>query len=172
MTANYAITIPSVADAYSIASLHVTSWKGTYPSLLPAETINALTVERRQSQWQAWLSPTEPKRFSRIARTEDGIIVGFVLAGPSRTVSEFADFELDALYVLKNDQRKGVGYGLLKEAIQAAKRHQSTSLGFWVVAGNVRAESFYRSNGAKQVAEKRDRIGDYEIVEIGYSIAL
>lgn len=166
-----AITPAGLDDAPAIAAVHVTGWRETYPGLLPASVIDRLTVERRETQWRGWLSSSERPPFVCVAR--DGqAIVGFVLAGPTRTVTAFADRELDALYVLASHHGRGIGRALIEAAIIDARASAAAALGFWVVAENRRARAFYEAGGASAVAERREVLEGREIAEIGYRLAV
>jgi hypothetical protein len=152
-----AITPAGLDDAPAIAAVHVTGWRETYPGLLPAFVIDGLSVERRADHWRRWLASSERLPFVRVAR--DGqAIVGLVLAGPTRTVTAFADREL--------------GRALIEAAIIDARASAAAALGFWVVHGNTRARRFYEAGGAEAVAERKELLDGAEVVEVGYRLSV
>ncbi len=166
-----AITPAGLDDAPAIAAVHVTGWRETYPGLLPAFVIDGLSVERRADHWRRWLASSERLPFVRVAR--DGqAIVGLVLVGPTRTVTAFADRELDALYVLASHHGRGIGRALIEAAIIDARASAAAALGFWVVHGNTRARRFYEAGGAEAVAERKELLDGAEVVEVGYRLSV
>lgn len=70
----------------------------------------------------------------------DGRVVGFAVVE--------AD-ELDALYVLPEAQRRGVGSALFGRA----QEERPQGFGFWVFRDNARARRFYESHGARFLYE-------------------
>ncbi|MCE1237451.1 MAG: GNAT family N-acetyltransferase [Hyphomicrobiales bacterium] len=148
------ITPADAADAEAIAAVHVASWETTYRGLVPATLLAGMTLERRVTQWRMRLDAVDGGRFVRVARRFDGEIVGMVQAGSARTVGDFAEWELDVLYVLDRHHGAGVGRRLMTAAVEEARAKGAASLGLWVVAGNVRAFAFYRRGGAVVVTER------------------
>jgi GNAT superfamily N-acetyltransferase len=94
------------------------------------------------------------------------------LAGPTRTVTAFADRELDALYVLASHHGRGIGRALIEAAIIDARASAAAALGFWVVHGNTRARRFYEAVGAEAVAERKELLDGAEVVEVGYRLSV
>ena len=166
------ITPAQIGDAEAIAAVHVASWEATYRGLVPAAVLAGMTLERRTAQWCARLASVDGDRFIRVARRLDGEIVGVVQAGPARTVGDFADSELDVLYVLDRYHGSGVGRRLMAAAIEQARSQGARTLGLWVVVGNARARAFYEKAGAVFAAERTDGDGAERMVEHGLRIDL
>ena len=167
-----AVTPAQIGDAEAIAAVHVASWEATYRGLVPASVLAEMTLERRTAQWRARLASADGDRFIRVGRRLDGEIVGMVQAGPARTVHDFADWELDVLYVLDRHHGSGVGRRLMAAAIEQARSKGARSLGFWVVVGNARARAFYEKAGAVFAAERAQGDGAARMVEHGLRIDL
>ena len=131
-------------DALAVAQVHVRSWQEAYQGLLPDNYLAQLRAEDRASQYDfATRDPLKPRT---IVALEDGQILGFATTAPSRD-ADLADYgELCALYVHPDRWGKGIGTAL----VAAARAHLFES-GFrdallWVLAGNLRAERFYRAD--------------------------
>lgn len=129
-------------DAIAVARVHVRSWQVAYRKLLPDDYLDQLRPEDRAQTYDfATLDPLKPRT---IVAAEERRIHGFATTAPSRDPDLPADGELCALYV--DPDRWGQGIG---RALVTAARAGLSGLGFrnaflWVLAGNVRAERFYR----------------------------
>ena len=100
---------------------------------------------------------------------EDSSIFGFATTAPSR-VPDLPEYgELCALYVDPGQWGRGVGVAL----VLAARTHL-VELGFrsaflWVLAGNVRAERFYRMDGwSPDGMSRTDTMWGVTVEEIRY----
>jgi GNAT superfamily N-acetyltransferase len=100
-----------LADAGSIAQVHVASWHGAYRGIVPDEIIDARTVELRRSQWPSNLQQAD--RITLVACDEQGTVQGFASAllqdGSDRGFRSY----LEMLYVVPKEQRWGIGRTLL-----------------------------------------------------------
>jgi len=81
-----AITIRrvSVADAASIAEVHVSSWQTTYRGIISAEFLDNLTCQKQYKSWLHFLAKTDEPIFVYLAEDEQGKVIGFVAGGPER----------------------------------------------------------------------------------------
>jgi GNAT superfamily N-acetyltransferase len=131
-------------DAMAVARVHVRSWQVAYRTLLPDGYLDGLRPEDRAQKYDfASIDPAKPKT---IVAEEGGLILGFATTMPSRDESLPEHGELCALYADPEYWGRGIGVALI-----AAAREQLLSQGFakaflWVLAGNVRAERFYRTD--------------------------
>jgi GNAT superfamily N-acetyltransferase len=129
-------------DAIAVARVHVRSWQVAYRTLLPDDYLDQLRPEDRAERYDfATLDPLKPRT---IVAEEQGTIQGFATTAPSRDPDMPNHGELFALYVHPEQWGRGIGAAL----VSAARAHLF-ELGFrkallWVLAGNVRAERFYR----------------------------
>jgi GNAT superfamily N-acetyltransferase len=140
-------------DATAVARVHVRSWQVAYRTLLPDDYLDQLRPEDRAKTYDfANLDPLKPRT---IVAAEEGLILGFATTMPSRDADLPDHGELCALYVDPDKWGKGIGIALI-----AAARANLLALGYrkallWVLAGNVRAERFYRID--QWVADGRRR---------------
>jgi GNAT superfamily N-acetyltransferase len=103
------IRMAELRDAAAIAHVHVQSWLTTYKGIVPQEYLASLNEAERTSSWEDWLA-----RDIIVAVAEiDGEIVGFAGGGPIREPLEPYDAELYTLYLLEDEQGRGLGKGLL-----------------------------------------------------------
>jgi ribosomal protein S18 acetylase RimI-like enzyme len=158
-------------DALSVARVHVRSWQVAYRTLLPNEYLDRLRAEDRAEKYDfASLDPRTPRT---IVAAEGGLICGFATTAPSRD-SDLPDHgELCALYVDPDQWGRGIGVAL----VSAARVHLLES-GFqnallWVLAGNVRAERFYRMDRwLPDGRSRKDSVWNVTVNEIRYQRAL
>ena len=129
-------------DAIAVARVHVRSWQAAYRNLLPDDYLDGLRPEDRAEKYD-FASPDRAKPTTIVAAEED-LILGFVTTAPSREPDLPDHGELCALYVDPEYWSRGLGAALV-----SAARGSLLTLGFrnaflWILAGNVRAERFYR----------------------------
>ena len=141
-------------DAIAVARVHVRSWKAAYRTLLPDDYLDQLRPEDRAQKYN--FSSLDPLQPQTIVAAEAGVIHGFATTAPAREPDMPGCGELCALYVDPDQWSRGIGVALV-----AAARSRLFDLGFrgavlWILAGNVRAERFYRIDG--WVPEGRRRI--------------
>lgn len=132
-------------DALAVARVHVRAWQVAYRGLMPDGYLDGLRVEDRAQRYDfATTDVTQPRT---LLAEEAGAILGFVTISPARDRDATGQGELCALYVEPDWWGRGIG-----RALVAAGRSEMYRLGFtrailWVVAGNARAEQFYRADG-------------------------
>ena len=160
------VTAASSEDLRAVAETHVASWRGAYASLLPADYLAGLSVERREASWRQVLAEA---RSELLVAKEDGEVIGFASIGPSRDDNAPPERgEVWAIYVRPSAWSTGVG-----RALWLAARERLLSMGFrsvslWVLVGNERAIDFYLSAGFKVEAgsEKEFELGGAKVREV------
>jgi len=79
-----------VGDALAIATVHVRSWQGAYPTLIPQSYLDALRPGDRLAMWQEALGHTAWPRRGTFVLVDDTVgadddpVIGFVSIAPSR----------------------------------------------------------------------------------------
>jgi GNAT superfamily N-acetyltransferase len=126
-------------DAIAVARVHVHSWQVAYRTLLPGDYLDQLRPEDRAQKYN--FSSLDPRT---VVAVDAGVIHGFATTAPARELDMPGHGELCALYVDPDHWGRGIGMVLVGSA-----RARLFDLGFrhavlWVLAGNVRAERFYR----------------------------
>jgi len=158
-------------DAIAVARVHVRSWQVAYRTLLPDDYLDQLCPEDRAHKYDfSGLDPLKPRT---IVAAEDGVILGFATTAPSREPNLPNYGELYALYV--DPERWGQGIGM---ALLSAARANLFGLGFrrallWILAGNVRAERFYRiDQWAPDGHLRKDTVWGVMVNEVRYQRGL
>jgi ribosomal protein S18 acetylase RimI-like enzyme len=136
----------ALADARKVAELHVATWKEAYRGIVPDEYLQSLSVEKREAAWRESLE----KRLSElwVASESTSELAGWVSFGACRDSDKPASAgEIWAIYVSSRYWSCGVG-----RALWLTARNRLVELGFtevtvWCLAGNDRAERFYRAAG-------------------------
>ena len=131
-------------DAMEVAGVHVRCWQRAYRGLFPDEYLDGLRPEERAARYTFEGQADQPLT---IVAGECGAIHGFATIGAPSTDARENIGELLALYVDPDHWGRGIGRGLILEA-----RKRMIKCGFgdavlWVLAGNYRAERFYRADG-------------------------
>jgi GNAT superfamily N-acetyltransferase len=127
-----------LADARGIAEVHVKAWQEAYAHLVPSESLERLSVDQRELRWREIIS--DPSLDTRVA-TDEGRVIGFAGAGPSRDTDPVPERELHSIYVLASHYGSSAGQRLL-EAILG-----NSPATVWVADDNPRARAFYARNG-------------------------
>jgi GNAT superfamily N-acetyltransferase len=154
-----------------VARVHVRSWQAAYRQLLPDDYLDQLRPEDRAETYDfATLDPRKPQA---IVATEEGLIRGFATTAPSRDPDLPGHGELCALYVDPEQWGRGMGVALV-----SAARANLFGLGFrnaflWVLAGNVRAQHFYRiDQWASDGLRRTDSVWEIAVNELRYQRGL
>jgi GNAT superfamily N-acetyltransferase len=159
------------ADALAVARVHVRSWQTAYRNLLPNDYLDKLRPEDRAERYT--LGSPDPLHPYTIVATEAGVIRGFATSAPARDLDVPGFGELYALYVEPDHWGRGIGVALI-----SAARTRLVDLGFksavlWVLAGNVRAERFYRLDQWTADGHRRtDEVWGITVNELRYQRTL
>jgi GNAT superfamily N-acetyltransferase len=132
-------------DAMAVARVHVRAWQAAYRGLLPDEYLDGLRPEDRATSYT--LGGFEHDHPTTIVTLVHETICGFATIGPSRDAGTEGMGALHALYVDPDYWDTGVGRTLVHEARQQLAGQGLEEAVLWVLAGNERAEHFYRKDG-------------------------
>jgi GNAT superfamily N-acetyltransferase len=162
----FAVRDATVADARTIATVHVRSWQAGYRGIVDDGVLDGLSIDRRERAWQERL--TAPGDASRTLVAErDGAVIGFCgLATPSRDADAApATAEIAAIYVDPEAWRAGIGTALLDAALDGLARDGWTDVTLWVLEQNARGRAFYERSGFAPDGERHELrdLGQYEI---------
>jgi GNAT superfamily N-acetyltransferase len=155
------------ADAMAVARVHVRSWQAAYRGLLSDEYLDGLRPEDRATSYTfGRLGHDHP---TTIVSVEHETICGFATIGPSRDAGTEGIGALHALYVDPDCWDTGIGRTLVHEARQRLAGQGFEEAALWVLAGNERAERFYRKDGwAADGARRSDEVWSVAIDEVRY----
>ncbi len=135
----------TLADAESIAAVHIASWQQAYKDLLPQDRLGQLPLDRYISRWNQRLQESTQINFVAELETE---IVGFSSVGPSRDDDAQAHTaELYAIYLLSSTWGKGIGKALCEKSLKRLKEDGYQNVTLWVFEDNENARKFYEHMG-------------------------
>jgi ribosomal protein S18 acetylase RimI-like enzyme len=136
-----------VADAPSIAAVHVAGWRWAYDGLMPASLLGELSVDRRAEGWVRSLTDALPRSVNLVAET-DGSVIGFISLGAGRDDdADPVDGELMAIYISPQLAGTGVGSRLHDEGLVQLAGQGFGVARLWVLDSNARARRFYERHG-------------------------
>ncbi|HTS84973.1 MAG TPA: GNAT family N-acetyltransferase [Usitatibacter sp.] len=166
LDARVTVRLARAADAESIAHVQRESWRTSYAGILPLDVIASHAGTSDAIAWKRRVSRQPPDAATWIAE-RSGRIVGFASCGPARDPVQGLDAEIYALYVLQDEQRRGVGRELVRACAKHFARRGLFGFYLWVLKAN-RARMFYAALGGEEVGEKVERLGRHDFAEIAY----
>jgi GNAT superfamily N-acetyltransferase len=140
-----------VADADTLAAIHIAAWRETYAQLMPAATLAALDPAEWAGRWRGHLSSSDPAAATFLALDATGAPAGF--GHCRRQHSEkllplgFSG-EIASLYLLRRLQRRGVGRRLLGAMARHLIDQGCDSAAVWTFRDAAHARAFYAAQGA------------------------
>ncbi len=162
----YIIRAATVADAETMARVHVDTWRTAYRGIVGDEMLGGLSYQRRRDAWLEEFQQLTAEGTIVVAQVA-GEIVGLASGGPERSGDPEYDGELYAIYLRAEYQSRGIGRDL---ALAVAKHLADTgkhSMLVWVLSRNP-ARVFYERLGGIAVRQKSITIARQELEEIGY----
>lgn len=153
-----------IADAASIAHVHVASWKTTYAGLIPQGYLDALDAADGALRWEQRLRDNTGSIL--VAEDASGIF-GFAAGGHPLHPVEGYDAELIAIYLLVDKQRSGAGRQLVQRLARDLQRDGFRSLVVWALRENAACD-FYQRLGGTLIGEKSIEIGGVMLPEVAY----
>lgn len=155
-------------DAMAIATMHVASWRETYMGLMPQAMLDSLLVEDQAARWTRILAKADQAVF--IAE-RDGAAIGVASSGKQRDERLRAQGftgEISAIYVLRNEQGKGVGRRLMAAAALSLCGHGHRAASLWVLQDNQPARRFYERLGGQVCGKRDDWRESVTFIELAY----
>jgi GNAT superfamily N-acetyltransferase len=145
----------------------VRSWQVGYRGLLPADSLAGLRPEDFSQRYT--FEDPDPTQPGTLVAVKDDSIVGFATTGPCRDDDTQSCGELMALYVDPPSWGSGTGRALIAAAREALLDQGFTQAVLWVLAGNTRAERFYRHDGWSHDGVRRhDTVWGLNVDELRY----
>jgi len=132
------------SDALPVARVHVRAWQVAYRNLIPDDFLDQLRPVDRAARYDFATSDVRKPR--TILAIEGAEILGFATTAPSRDQDLPDHGELCALYVDPPHWGRGIGAALISAARARLAELGCRNALLWVLAGNVRAERFYRAD--------------------------
>jgi L-amino acid N-acyltransferase YncA len=155
-------------DIPAIAKVHVDTWRTTYRGIVPDEHLANLSYERQASGWYPILNQdSDDGYFTYVAEEGSGEIIGFASGGEERTGDPVYEGEVMAIYILQNQQGKGIGRCLVQAVAEQLHLSGINSMLVWVLADNPACQ-FYAALGGEPVREKKIEISGKPLIEVAY----
>lgn len=165
----------TLADAQTIAEIHVATWQAAYKAFFPADYLANLSVQGRRQMWERLIKANSSQARLLVAGFGDEI-KGFVAAGPARGVDPALNWgEVSAIYVDPSAWRTPVGFTLMKSACTFLWGQGHAQIMLWVLDGNVRAIRFYERYGfvldSSPAGVQIEQIGGVQVREHRYLLS-
>ena len=158
----------ALADAASIARVHVASWRAAYAGIVSQAHLDSLDEAQFTERWQNWIT-TETSATFYVAEV-CGALCGFASAGPIRKPIAFYDGELYAIYLLPEMQRRGIGRALFASVAAALTSRELKHMLVWTLRDNP-STGFYKRLGGDIVSEDVYEIGGEKLAGVAYGWA-
>jgi GNAT superfamily N-acetyltransferase len=138
-----------LADARSIADIHVRAWRDAYRGRLPDAYLDALSVEDRLAQHE-WTLRNPRETWRTWVVVEDGSVGGFAVTGPAEDAdADERTGEVYAIYLEPARVGSGLGRALFAHAVDDLRERGYRTATLWVLESNERARRFYEVAGWK-----------------------
>ena len=159
-------------DADEIGRIQVETWRAAYAGLMPDDAVASFDVASQQRFWRDVLGRTPRPAGATFVVEDGGEVVGFASVGVSRDESAAQEGELFAIYLHPTRWGNGIGRALLQRAEESMRSSGFRRALLWVLAGNERAERFYRAAGWEQDGRKVEDFQGATVTELSYRKAL
>lgn len=143
----------TLKDVQAIAEIHVAAWRAAYAGIVPAEVIEALTVEKRAAMWRERIEKSGEILLVAVA---DEKVMGWASAGASRDEDRVGQGEVYALYIAPTHWRSGCGARLMRAVEQRLGAAGFCMAILWVLTENSRARAFYERVGYRPDGATKD----------------
>jgi GNAT superfamily N-acetyltransferase len=153
-------------DECAIAEVHVESWKTTYQGIVDENYLQSLSKSSRAEMWKGVIERGFNESCLFVALI-DGKVVGFASGGPERTKKYGIDTELYAIYLLKENQGRGIGKKLIQEVASFLMEKDHSSMLVWVLTENP-CKHFYLSFCPEELDTEQIKIGENSYEETAY----
>ena len=155
-------------DELAVAAVHVAGWQAGYAGLLPASYLDGLQREDHAARYS--FADGGVGRPATVVAVEADDVIGFATTGPVPNAESVGQGQLYALYVRPDCWRRGVGRRLLVDARARLVHAGCTTAVLWMLAGNERAQRFYRADGWRPNGARRNETLDgIELDVLGYA---
>jgi GNAT superfamily N-acetyltransferase len=165
-TTTLTIRPATLRDAKNIAELHISTVREAFKTLVGAEQIPAIPLQKSQAFWREAIEYSEPQ--VHVALDEEKM-VGFVGFDRSRDKGTPPTMgEIWAIYAAPSHWSKGVGLALWDAAREGLQEEGCTHVSVWLPLANERAMRFHELAGFKRemASAKTVPMGNVKVEEI------
>jgi ribosomal protein S18 acetylase RimI-like enzyme len=136
----------TIADAQTIAQLHIESWQNTYRGMMNDAYLDGDVASERVAYWQKTLGDGESGQYTLLALENDqpaGFVCVYWNDDPTHGTL------IDNLHVRKHLKGRGIGTKLMQEIAKIIEEKWAESKFYlWVLEKNYDTRRFYESVGA------------------------
>ena len=162
----------TAADAESIATVQIQSWRETYRGLLADTVLDDLRHEDRAGLWKRIIASNAqyPMNAQFVAEAADKF-VGFGSCGLGRSrdcLEAGYEGEISALYVLKSYQNHGFGSAIFDLMLTHLVSGGLASVSLWVLDTNTPARDFYERRGGVAFGTRTENDHGRSVTDIAY----
>ncbi|PQA89478.1 GNAT family N-acetyltransferase [Hyphococcus luteus] len=162
MSSGVAIRRADVLEAAALSELGAATFIETFGALYCPEDLQSfLKSAHAPSYYEEFMA--KPETAAWLAEDDDGVILGYAMAGPCDLPVEAmpdGSGELKRLYLLKEAQGLGLGKALLETALAWLDAH-FTHVYLGVFSENEKAQDLYRRYGFEKVGEYDFMVGNH-----------
>lgn len=167
------VRVATLDDAPGIAAVQVLTWQHAYRNQIPDSYLDSLSIETRTEKWKTNLTDGDEGKHP-LVYVEDGKVLGWCTLGKNRDgdLPESVG-ELWGIYVLPDQQGKGIGKALMNSGLDLLRKDGYSSATLWVLTSNAPSRAFYESQGWRVEGKtKIDPRDGFELHETRYIIDL
>lgn len=169
---DYIIRRAAVEDSEALAQVYEAAWRETYVGLSWVQMLDAVTAEERAEVWRRTLAgETEHLSTTYVAERSSGGLVAVAACGTQRdsklAAAGYAG-EFTAVYVLKADQRRGLGTRLMKAMMDDLEERGLAGFTLWVPRENIPARALYEQLGGKLLGQREAERAPRGLIEVAY----
>lgn len=167
----YSIRKATVADAEALALVHDATWRETYAGLMSGQMVDALTADARAAVWRRKLAGESGDLSTAYVAERAGAFVAFGSCGEQRdqalAAAGYAG-EFTAVYVLKTDQRHGLGAGLMSAMMRDLASRSLVGFTCWAPRANIPVRSLCEKLGGKLMGQREITLEQGALNEVAY----
>ena len=167
----YSIRQATVSDAEALARLHEATWRETYAGLLSGQMLDTLTADARAAAWRRKLSGETGDLSTAYVAERTGGFVAFGSCGEQRdetlATAGYAG-EFTAVYVLKTDQRRGLGAGLMSAMMRDLADRGLVGFTCWAPRANIPVRSLCEKLGGRLMGQREITLEHGALNEVAY----
>lgn len=149
MNADVSCRVAWADDARAIAAVQVRAWRASYADLLPAELLDAMSVEEVAAGWQQTLTRPPDARVRVLVALERNLVTGFTLTSPAHDpdCDPIADGEISDLTI--DPHKRGAGHGsrLMQAAVDTLRADRFTHAVTWLASTDDEQRAFWTAAG-------------------------
>ncbi len=158
------VRMAELGDAQGLAGVYVETWRTTYAGMVPDKVLLDLSETAQAARWTRSIA-----RGDELVMLAEDVGRGIVgLSSGGRTCEPHGcNAEIFTLYILPDEQGRGVGRALLAGMFSEFLAQGLDSAIIWVLAANP-ARFFYETTGGKRSVEREERLWGSSLPEIAY----